>query len=183
MMAIYPPLHLLFPNEVPMLGASYLWASGWVRQPLDEAGVVFTFHLRRQHAHSLGSMASKLALLHHLHIHSRNITHHSFSKYCHNNQSELYSNSRHFHLQSVCRRIHLEADMLQEDLQERQCQLFQLTYKMTVITKTETKTPSAFGSVPFKTHFHYDILFATGHEIPHSDREVTGRIEGLMWQL
>lgn len=167
MMAIYSPLHLLFPNEVPMLGASYLWASGQVRQPLDEAGIVFTFHLRRQHAHSLGSMASKLALLHHLHIHSRNITSQLQQILP---QQSIWTLLKHFHLPSVCRRIHLEADMLQEDLQERQCQLFQLTYKMTVITKTETKTPSAFGSVPFKTHFHYDILFAGGHEIPHSDR-------------
>lgn len=62
------------PSEVPVFATSYLCASGQVRQPLDEAGVVFTFHLRRQYAHGLGSMASKLTLLHHLRIHGRNVT-------------------------------------------------------------------------------------------------------------
>lgn len=51
----------------------YLGASGEVRQPLDEAGVVFGFHLRGQHAHSLGAVASELTLLHHLRI-QRNVT-------------------------------------------------------------------------------------------------------------
>lgn len=44
----------------------YLWASGEVTQPLNEASIVFTCHLRRQHAHSLSSMASILILFNHL---------------------------------------------------------------------------------------------------------------------
>lgn len=44
----------------------YLWASGEVTQPLNEASIVFTCHLRRQHTHSLSSMASILILFNHL---------------------------------------------------------------------------------------------------------------------
>lgn len=46
----------------------YLWASGEVTQPLNEASIVFTCHLRRQHTHSLSSMASILVLFNHLYI-------------------------------------------------------------------------------------------------------------------
>lgn len=44
----------------------YLWASGEVTQPLNEASIVFTCHLRHQHTHSLSSMASILILFNHL---------------------------------------------------------------------------------------------------------------------
>lgn len=44
---------------------------------------------------------------------------------------------------SVCWRIHLEADVLEEDLQERQCQLLQLVHKMTANRNIEIFHTSA----------------------------------------
>lgn len=42
--------------------------------------------------------------------------------------------------------IYLEADVLQEDLQERKCHLLELAHKMTAITKTPFMTQTAWAS-------------------------------------
>lgn len=135
----------------------YLWASGEVTQPLNEASIVFTCHLRHQHTHSLSSMASILILFNHLCISTTQtlmitmpqcnfvVTLYILScrKFLNFEKTWTSVFAESEFMPSVCWRIHLEADVLEEDLQERQCQLLQLIHKMTVNINIEIFHTSA----------------------------------------
>lgn len=144
-------------------GMSYLCVSGEVKQPLDKPGIVCACHLRCQHTHSLGTMASKLAFLHHLKHPQHNVTawvkhqlitiwQQTILPIPSSPQTKLYTNTVVIFvfissepLRSVYLKIYLKADMLQEDLQERLRQLLQLIQKMTVITYTQIKCKVKYG--------------------------------------